>query len=148
MIKQKLGSWILWFGIGFLVCYSTLVNPDWYNFQKIHDSIKIASNECDLVIQEIEKYDWDVKVATAVMKAESKCEIQIKGDQDLVYEEKGREYGYSIGPFQIRILPGREHCDTYDVATNVACAYDIYTTAGRTFTDWTMFINNRYKNYL
>ena len=82
------------------------------------------------------------------MKAESKCEPKARGDTDLVYQENGREYGYSVGVFQIRILPGRENCDTYDLETNVRCAHDIYSAAGGKFTDWSMFLNGHYREYL
>ena len=81
-------------------------------------------------------------------KAESKCNAEARGDTDLTFTENEREYGYSVGAFQVRILPGRENCDTYDLKTNVKCAYDLYVDAGRRFTDWTMFLNENYKNYM
>ena len=82
------------------------------------------------------------------MKAESKCNVNAKGDEDLTYEENGRVYGYSVGAFQVRILPGREDCDTYDLEKNVECAYNIYVAKGRGFTDWSMFLNGQYLEYL
>ena len=136
------------FGAGFLTCYTLKVDPAWFRGTKIGKTIKLAANDCDVVIDEINKYDWDAKVATAVMKAESKCDTKIKGDTDLIYEENGREYGYSVGAFQIRILPGREDCDTFDLEKNVSCAYNIYLDAGRKFTDWSMFVNAKYREYL
>ena len=130
------------------MCYVWL-NPDWYEKLGINTSnVKIAMNNCEKIISEIERYDWDTKVATAVMKAESKCNINAKGDEDLIYEENGRTYGYSIGAFQVRILPGREECDNYDLETNVKCAYNIYVAKGRDFTDWSMFTNEKYLDYL
>lgn len=142
------------FGAGFLVCYFTLVNTNLgsgvVSFLRGEGikKVRLAMSDCDRVIAEIEKYDWDTKVATAVMKAESKCDTDVKGDTDLVYEENGREYGYSVGAFQVRILPGREECDTFDLETNVRCSYNIYVAAGREFTDWSMFLNGRYHEYL
>lgn len=109
---------------------------------------QIMLENCDEVKAEVWKYDWDKEMALAVAKAESKCNTNAKGDMDLVFNENGREYGYSVGAFQIRILPGREDCDTYDLGTNVQCAYKLYIDAGRTFTDWTMFLNGNYKNYM
>ena len=82
------------------------------------------------------------------MKAETKCDMNAKGDTEYIFEENGREYGYSVGAFQVRILPGREDCDTFDLETNVGCAYDIYVKADREFTDWTMFVNGKYHEYL
>ena len=137
---------ILLMGLGFLICYATMVNPDW--LKNIGRDTKLAMNDCDKIVAEIEKYDWDKKLATAVMKAESKCDTNAKGDTDLVFSENGREYGYSVGAFQVRILPGREECDTFDLKKNVSCAYNIYVEAEREFTDWTMFKNGKYKEFL
>lgn len=108
----------------------------------------ITIENCEDIIAEIKKYDWDKELATAVMKAESKCNATAKGDTDLVFTDKGREYGYSIGAFQVRILPGREQCDTFDIETNVKCAYNIYKDAGENWTDWSMFENGKYKDYM
>lgn len=144
---KRLILFLVIFGLGFLACYTFLVNPSWYKNIKIGNN-KVFLSDCEKVVEEIEKYDWDTKVATAVMKAESKCNANVKGDEDLVYEENGREYGYSVGAFQVRILPGRESCDTFDLETNVNCAYDIYLDAGRKFTDWSMFLNGKYREFL
>ncbi|MBQ6130568.1 hypothetical protein IJI72_02700 [Candidatus Saccharibacteria bacterium] len=145
---------LLVFGAGFLTCYGVFVDKDWWSgmtsFLRGEGAAraKLAMNDCDKVVAEIEKYDWDTKVATAVMKAETKCDINAKGDTDLVFEENGRQYGYSVGAFQVRILPGREECDTYDLETNVRCSYEIYVKAGREFTDWSMYLNGKYHEYL
>ena len=147
MIMIKRIIWFLVvFSLGALSCY-TYLNPDWYkNLDK--KDIRLSINDCSRVIEEIEKYDWDTKIATAIMKAESKCNTNSKGDEDLTYEENGRTYGYSVGAFQIRILPGREDCDTFDLETNVNCAYNIYVKKGRNFTDWSMFLNDKYLDFL
>ncbi|MBQ6570944.1 hypothetical protein IJI02_01205 [Candidatus Saccharibacteria bacterium] len=109
---------------------------------------QITLENCEEIKTEVWKYDWDRELALAVAKAESKCDTQAKGDTDLVFMENGREYGYSVGAFQIRILPGREKCDTYDVEKNVKCAYDLYFDAGKNFNDWSMYLNGSYKNYM
>ena len=145
-MKKLIVSLVL-FGLGFLACYTFLINPEWYKGLGFGD-VKLAANDCTKVIREIEKYDWDTKVATALMKAESKCDINVRGDEDLIFEENGSEYGYSVGVFQVRILPGREDCDTFDLETNVRCAYNIYTDRGRDFSDWSMFLNGKYREYL
>lgn len=103
-------------------------------------------DDCAKVENEINKYDWDKELATAVMKAESQCNAEAHGDEDLVYQADGRDYGYSVGVFQVRILPGREDCDGYDVATNVACAYEIYTEKGG-FSPWSGYTTGKYKQY-
>ena len=82
----------------------------------------------------------------AIAKAESSCNYNATGDTTLTYYQNGRQYGYSVGYFQIRILPGREHCDTHDIATNVACAYSIYRSQG--LNAWSVYTNGKYKRYL
>ena len=143
---RKLIVFLLIFGLGFLVCYTIFVDSNWFKIG--YHKAKIAASDCDTIIEEIEKYDWDSKLATAIMKAESKCDMNSKGDTDLTFQENGRDYGYSMGAFQVRILPGREECDTFDLKTNVQCAYNIYVKAEREFTDWSMFNNGKYKEYL
>ena len=108
----------------------------------------ITLENCDEAISEIRKYNWDVEIATAIMKAESKCDANAKGDTDLVFTERGREYGYSVGLFQVRILPGREYCDSFDIPTNVKCAYEIYSNAGNQWNDWSMYENGKYNDYI
>lgn len=109
---------------------------------------QITLENCDEVKKEIWKYDWDREIAFAIAKAESKCDTKAKGDTNLVFQENNREYGYSVGAFQIRIIPGREDCDTFDLETNIKCAYNLYKDAGEKWTDWTMFLNGNYKNYM
>ena len=145
MIK-KIIWFLVVFSLGALAFY-TYENPEWYQNINLSDA-KLAANNCNKIIKEIEKYDWDTKVAPAVMKAESKCDVNAKGDEDLAYTENDREYGYSVGAFQVRILPGREECDTYDLEKNVECAYNIYVAKGRDFTDWSMYLNGKYLDYL
>ena len=144
---KRLIWFLIVFGTGFLACYTFLINPTWYKGLGFGD-VKLATMGCEKIIREIEQYDWDATVATAIMKAESKCDVNVKGDTDLVFEENGREYGYSVGAFQVRILPGREDCDTSDLETNVRCAYNIYINRGRDFSDWSMYLNDTYREYL
>ncbi len=108
----------------------------------------ITLENCDEAIAEIKKYDWDITIATAVMKAESKCDQNAKGDTDMVFKEKDREYGYSVGLFQIRILPGREACDTFDIKKNISCAYKLYKDNNDSWSDWSMYENGKYKDYM
>lgn len=101
---------------------------------------------CEQVIAEINKYDWNIAIMTAIAKAESNCRPQAVGDTTIKYIANGREYGYSVGAFQVRILQGREHCDTFDVATNVKCAYDIYN--GQGLNAWSVYSSGKYQSYL
>lgn len=102
---------------------------------------------CEEVYREVIKYDWNIDIAMAVAKAESNCRKDALGDTNITYWNNGREYGYSVGVFQIRILEGREACDTYDLAKNVECAYKVYS-GRKSFTPWSVFTNGRYLKYL
>ena len=82
----------------------------------------------------------------AISKAESSCRYDAKGDTNLTYQKNGRTYGYSVGVFQVRILPGREHCDTFDLTTNVACAHAIWQ--GQSYKAWSTWSNSKYRRYL
>lgn len=107
---------------------------------------QVVVSDCEQMQLELQKYDWDVALMTAIAKAESSCRANAVGDKSLTYFVNGREYGYSVGFFQIRILEGREHCDTFDIAANVACAYSIYK--GQGLRAWSVYTNGMYAKYL
>lgn len=109
----------------------------------------------------MQKYSgWDVNTMVAISQAESntdvngngvfdpeeRCYAKAKGDTTLTYQQNDRTYGYSLSVLQVRILPGREHCDTFDVATIVKCAYDIY--GGQGYSAWSVYTNGKYRQYL
>jgi len=106
-----------------------------------------SSSACDSVKEELEKYsDWDVNIMLAIAKAESSCKVNAVGDTNITYNKNGRTYGYSVGAFQVRILPGREKCDTHNVVINVKCAHDIFKSQG--LKAWSVFNNMKYRRYL
>lgn len=82
----------------------------------------------------------------AISHAESGCHTDRTGDTTLEYEQNGRLYGYSVSAFQVRILPGREACDSHNLAVNTRCAYNIYRSQG--YDAWTMYSNGKYKEFL
>lgn len=79
----------------------------------------------------------------AISKAESNCREDAKGDMSLTYTKNGRTYGYSVGSLQVRILPGREWCETGDY---YQCAHNIYKSQG--YKAWSVYKSGRYKKYL
>lgn len=101
---------------------------------------------CDAVREEASKYDWNVSVIVAIAAAESHCNAGARGDGNLTYSVNGRVYGYSVSVLQVRILPGREACDSYDLAVNVRCAYNIYKSQG--LEAWTMYRNGSYRSFM
>lgn len=102
---------------------------------------------CEAVREEVNKYgDWNHDIMVAISKSESGCRSNARGDNHLTFTRNGRTYGYSLGLFQVRILPGRERCDTYDVQVNVRCAHDIFQ--GQGYNAWSVFKNGAYKKHL
>lgn len=102
----------------------------------------------EVYLAELKKYDWDADVAAAIIQAESKCKVDARGDGHLTYTEGTTRYGDSWGLFQVRYLPGRPTPDELkDYKTNIAHAYKLYKSRG-TWTDWTMYNNGQYRNYL
>lgn len=101
---------------------------------------------------EASKYaDWDVNVITAISEAESTqhgvaCNVNARGDGHLTFKVKGRTYGYSISVMQVRILPGREHCDKHDLKTNIKCAHAIWK--GQGYSAWSVYNSGKYLSYL
>ena len=47
---------------------------------------------------------------------------------------------------QVRIVEGREHCDTNDLKVNVACAHKIWQNQG--YKAWSVYTNGKYKKNL
>ena len=79
----------------------------------------------------------------AISKAESHCRADDVGDKTLTFTKNGRTYGYSIGALQVRILPGREWCETGDY---YECAHNIWKSQG--YRAWSVYTNKRYLEYL
>nr|DAX17381.1 MAG TPA: lysozyme [Caudoviricetes sp.] len=82
----------------------------------------------------------------AIMQAESGCNPAATGDKSLTFQHNGRTYGYSVSLLQVRILPGREHCDSHDPTTNISCAYQIWKKQG--YEAWSVYTNGKYLRYL
>ena len=128
------------------VVFLSFYMPTWKTDLAFIPPLRSVDFDCGEIEKEIDKYDWDKSTALAIAKAESSCNVQAKGDINKTFQKNGREYGYSVGAFQIRILPGRESCDGYNLSTNVKCAYDLYSAA-KGFTDWSMYNNKVYLQY-
>ena len=79
----------------------------------------------------------------AISEAESHCRADAVGDTNITYSENGRTYGYSVGALQVRILPGREWCETGDY---YECAHNIWL--GQGYNAWSVYSNGRYLDFL
>lgn len=106
----------------------------------------VRAGGCERLQPLLEKYDWDVRTMLAIMRAESGCDPNVTGDTSLTFTQNGRTYGYSVSLFQVRILPGREHCDSHDPATNIACAYHVWR--GQGYKAWSVYTSGKYLKYL
>lgn len=99
---------------------------------------------CTKVRKAISRWsDWNVDTMVAIAKAESNCRENARGDGNLTYSKNGRTYGYSIGALQVRILPGREWCETGDY---YKCAHNIWKSQG--YKGWSVYKSGKYKKYL
>lgn len=98
---------------------------------------------CEAHRDEIAKYDWNVDLMVAIMKAESGCRTTAVGDN---YPIRGL-HAPSCGLFQIRTLGGRPSCEALkDPATNIAWAYRIYQ--GQGLGAWSVYSSGKYKAHL
>lgn len=78
---------------------------------------------CEQYIALIQQYDWNVSIATNVMRAESGCNPSAVGDNRVI----GGLYAPSCGLFQIRTLKGRPSCEELKKPeVNIAYAYRLY----------------------
>lgn len=98
---------------------------------------------CEAYREEISKYEWDVNLMMAIMKAESSCVPTKVGDN---YPIRGL-HAPSCGLFQVRTLSSRPSCQALkDPATNIAWAYRIYQ--GQGLKAWSVYSNGKYKTHL
>ena len=98
---------------------------------------------CEAYRAEVAKYDWNITIAMAIMKAESGCRSNAVGDN---YPIRGL-HAPSCGLMQIRSLQGRPSCEQLkDPATNIAWAYKLYLGSG--WYPWSVFKNGAYRNYM
>jgi hypothetical protein len=102
---------------------------------------------CEQYRSELAKYPgWDVRTMLAIMQAESSCRSDATGDGHIKYIQNGREYGYSVSLLQVRILPGREACDSHDPIVNIQCAHGIWK--GQGYRAWSVYSNQKYLRHL
>lgn len=96
-----------------------------------------ARGNCEAYRPLIAKYDWDVRVAVAIARAESGCNPNAANLKDNHKVCKG-----SFGLFQISCHSGK----VYDPAKNVEIAYAKYKASG--WRPWSVYKNGKYKAYL
>lgn len=93
----------------------------------------VCSEWYDLVAQ----YDWDVKIALAVMKAESNC-----NPNAVNYNTNGTQ---DTGLFQLNSFYWAQ---TFNPEENIKEAYRVYTRSGYRWTPWVVYNTGKYLEYL
>ena len=109
------------------------------------EPIEVKSPQgCDDFLDIVEKYNWDTRIALAIMEAESHCKTDAVGDTWVI----GGVYAPSCGLMQVRtISEWRGTCDELkEPEFNINKAYTIYTQQG--WHAWSMYNNGKYKQYL
>lgn len=96
-----------------------------------------VSQSCEQWRPLVEKYNWDVELAMAIMQAESGCNPNAANNAD----NHGVCMG-SFGLFQISCHGGQ----IYDPAKNVAAAWGKYQNNG--WLPWGAYTNGAYTRYL
>lgn len=99
---------------------------------------------CAQYLPLVEKYDWDARIALAVMEAESHCKTDAVGDT----WEIGGIVAPSCGLMQVRtIAEWRGTCEQlHNPEFNIDIAYKVYV--GQGWKAWSVFNNGAYKKYL
>jgi hypothetical protein len=87
-------------------------------------------------------------LAVAVARAENTGMIPDQiGDRHLTFTQDGITYGFSVGIFQIRYLPGRpDPKELKDPDFNIKYAYEMYKASG--WFPWSAWKNGSYQKYL
>lgn len=89
-----------------------------------------------VVLNEINKYDWNTDIVKQIIQAES-------GFNQLAHNGRDNHktcigsYGY----MQIGCLHFKEGEDPYNTAINIQRGYEVYVQAGRTFRPWGVCTN-------
>ena len=99
---------------------------------------------CDRYKKLVDRYDWDKRVAMAVMRAESGCRANAVGDN---YPIRGL-HAVSCGLFQVRtVAKWRGTCKQLQKPSfNVKIAHKVYK--GQGWKAWSVINNGKYLRYL
>lgn len=99
--------------------------------------VTYSPNDCEQYRPILARYDWDITIAMAVMKAESGCR------RDAFNPEAHRGCNGSIGLFQVACL---HNGASFDPESNIATAHRIYSSSG--WQPWGAYTNKSYTRYI
>ena len=94
----------------------------------------------------VERYDWDVSIAMAVMQAESGCNPGAENWSDSHGSCSGSKGLFQLACFWPGAL-GYSYESLYDPASNVEMAYKIYKR-GNSWNPWGAYTNGSFRRYL
>lgn len=97
--------------------------------------------ECNQYRELVEKYDWNVDVAMAVMEAESGC-----NPEEVNWKDNHKVCMGSAGLFQIGCVH-KSIEEMKDSHKNIEQAYKIYSK-DKSWNPWGAFTDGRYLNFL
>lgn len=97
----------------------------------------MTTPHCDAYIPLIEKYDWPVQTAVAIMKAESGCRAITPSNASINYDDVP-DYGL----FQLHGM------DITDPAQNIETAYRVKYLPSHSFNAWNTYTGGQYRRYL
>ena len=104
------------------------------------EPVAIATG-CELVRQELEKYDgWNVNIMTAIARAESGC---IANNHN--YGDNHGSCQGSYGIMQVGCIHGYSADHLSSISNNVAVSYKIWQSQG--YTAWGAYTNESYKEF-
>jgi hypothetical protein len=112
--------------------------PEEQTPQQAEANVTINPIGCDIYRPLVEQYAWDIRIAMAVMQAESGCNPNASN-----WRDQHRQCTGSFGLFQLACFWTD---NPYDPATNVAKAFEIYSRSG--WQPWGAYTNGSYLRYL
>lgn len=100
-----------------------------------------TGGNCEQYRSLVERYDWNVELALAVMRAESGC-----NPDGINWQDGHNGCTGSYGLYQVACLHFNENQDKLDVETNIAVAYRIYERSG--WQPWAAYTNGSYLKFI
>lgn len=124
------------------------VTPQVIQDQTVTPIVTSSQPNCDAYDTLLARHFGDnIRIAKAVMQAESGCRSDAVGDGHITYVQNGVTYGMSCGLYQIRILPGRPSCEQLkNPGENIAYAGQLFAKSG--WYPWSAYKNGAYLKHL